>query len=47
MSKALKDMTVGELSLYMKDNHKEWQKAYKLFVEQCQWQEVLEGVTWE
>ena len=50
MSKTLKDMTVKELSQYMKDNHddrEEWQKAYELFVKQSDWQEVPEGATWE
>ena len=50
MSKTLKHMTVEELSQYMKDNQgdrQEWQKAYDLFVEKSDWQEVPEGATWE
>jgi hypothetical protein len=50
MSKAIKDMTVKELSQYMKnnqDNPQKWQKAYDLFVKQSEWQEIPEGATWE
>ena len=50
MSKTLEDMTVEELSQYMKANQSDrdkWQKAYNLFVKQSDWQEIPEGATWE
>ncbi len=43
-------MTVEELRQYMREhqnNHAEWQKAYELFAQKADWQEVPEGVTWE
>lgn len=48
MSKALENMTVEELSQYMKDNqsnHVEWQKAYNLFAQKSDWHEVPQGST--
>ena len=50
LSKALENMTLEQLSQYMKDNkdnHEEWQKAYNLFAQKSDWQEVPEGATWE
>lgn len=50
MSKPLKDMTVAELSQYMKEhqnNPEEWQKAYSLFAQKSDWQDAPEGATWE
>ncbi len=43
-------MTVDELRQYMRehqDNDTEWQKAYDLFAEKADWQEVPKGATWE
>lgn len=48
MSKPLEQMTIDELSQYMivhKDNPKEWQKAYNLFAQKSDWQEVPEDAT--
>ena len=50
MSKPLENMTVEELADYMKEhqnNHVEWQKAYSLFAQKSDWQEVPEGATWK
>ena len=50
MSKLLEDMSLSELSQYMKDNkdnHKKWQKAYNLFAQKSDWQDAPEGATWE
>lgn len=50
MSKSLENMSVTELSQYMKehqDNSNQWQKAYDLFAAKSDWQEVPEGATWE
>jgi hypothetical protein len=50
MSKSLENMTVEELSRYMKehqDNPVEWQKAYDLFARKSDWQAAPEGATWE
>ena len=50
MSKALENMTLEELSQYMKDNqdnHVEWQKAYALFAKKSDWHEVPPGSTWQ
>lgn len=50
MSKPLESMSLEELSQYMKkhsENHEEWQKAYDLFAQKSDWQEVPEGATWE
>jgi hypothetical protein len=50
MSKALENMTLEELSQYMKahkDDRVEWKKAYDLFAQKSDWQEVPEGSTWE
>jgi hypothetical protein len=43
-------MTLEELSQYMKahkDDRVEWKKAYDLFAQKSDWQEVPEGSTWE
>jgi hypothetical protein len=50
MSKPLKNMTVEELSQYMKkhqDNSDEWQRAYDLFAQKSDWQDAPQGSTWE
>ena len=50
MKKPLENMTVEELSTYMKDHqnvHAQWQKAYNLFAQKSDWQEVPEDATWE
>jgi hypothetical protein len=50
MSKVLENMTVEELSQYMKehqDNSDEWQKAYELFARKSDWQDAPEGATWD
>ena len=50
MSKPLENMSLNELSQYMKDhknNHEEWQKAYNLFAQKSDWQDAPEGATWE
>ncbi len=50
MSKPLETMTVEELRQYMKehqDNDVEWQKAYELFAQKSDWQEVPADATWE
>lgn len=50
MSKLLEMMSVEELSRYMKehqDNHEKWQKAYAIFAQKSDWQEVPAGATWE
>ena len=50
MSKPLENMTVAELSQYMRqhqDNQEEWQKAYNLFAAKSDWQDAPEGATWE
>ena len=50
MTKPLENMTVEELSKYMKDHqndHAQWQKAYNLFAQKSDWQEVPEDATWE
>ena len=50
MSKPLENMSLNELSQYMKDNkdnHEEWQKAYDLFAAKSDWQDAPEGATWE
>lgn len=48
MSKPLEQMTTKELSQYMianKNSDTEWQKAYDLFVQKSDWQEVPENAT--
>jgi hypothetical protein len=50
MSKTLETMNVEELSQYMKehqDNPVEWQKAYDLFAQKSDWQEIPENATRE
>ena len=50
MSKPLENMNLEELSQYMKDHkddHDQWQKAYNLFAQKSDWQEIPEGATWE
>lgn len=50
MSENLKNMTLEQLSQYMKDNkdnHEEWQKAYNLFAQKSDWQDAPENATWE
>jgi hypothetical protein len=50
MSKKLENMTVKELSQYLRehqDDSPEWQKAYDLFAQKSDWQEVPESATWE
>lgn len=50
MSKPLENMTLEELSQYMKDNKDnsdEWQKAYNLFAQKSDWQDAPEDATWE
>jgi hypothetical protein len=50
MSKTLENMTIEELSQYMRaheDNSVEWQKAYDLFAQKSDWQEAPENSTWE
>jgi hypothetical protein len=50
MSKSLKNMTIDELSQYMREhqnNPVEWQKAYDLFAQKSDWQEMPENATWE
>ncbi len=50
MSKSLETMGIKELQQYMKDhqdNHDEWQKAYSLFAQKSDWQEIPEGATWD
>ena len=50
MSKPLENMTTEELSQYMKsnqDNDEQWQKAYDLFAQKSDWQQVPEGSSWE
>lgn len=50
MSKPLEQMSVEELSQYMKkhqDNDVEWTKAYKLFAEKSDWQGIAEGATYK
>ena len=50
MSRPLEDMSLEELSIYMKkhsDNYEEWQKAYNLFAQKSDWQDAPEGATWE
>jgi DNA replication protein DnaD len=50
MSKPLENMTLEELSQYMKqhqDNSNEWQKAYNLFAQKSDWQDTPEDATWE
>ncbi|MGL5941900.1 MAG: DUF6887 family protein [Waterburya sp.] len=50
MSKPLENMTLEELSHYMKnnqDNSEEWQKAYNLFAQKSDWQDAPENATWE
>ena len=48
MSKPLEKMTAEELSQYMienKNNDTKWQKAYDLFAQKSDWQEVPENAT--
>ena len=50
MNKPIENMTTEELSKYMKDHqndHTQWQKAYNLFAQKSDWQEVPEDATWE
>ena len=48
-NKPLEQMTAEELSQYMRQhqNDAEWQKAYDLFTQKADWQEVPEDATWE
>ena len=48
MSKPLESMSIDELSQYMRehqDNDVKWQKAYSLFAQKSDWQEIPEGAT--
>ena len=50
MSKPLENMSLKELSKYMKDNksnNEKWQEAYNLFAQKSDWQDAPEGATWE
>ena len=49
MSKLLENMTIEELSQYMKQHQddEEWQKAYNLFAQKSDWQDAPEGASWE
>lgn len=50
MSKHLENMTVTELSQYMKEHQNDssqWQLAYELFAQKSDWQDAPEGASWE